>query len=199
MKRLVYDELLEWRNDAGRKPLVLDGVRQCGKTYLLKEFGSKEFDDCVYCNFEETTELKDLFDGSMEPSRIVRDIELLKNVKIIPGNTLLILDEIQECDSAITSLKYFHEHMPELHVACAGSLLGILKSETSFPVGKVDTKHLYPMNFCEYLMAEGEVSLASFILSDPDFEDVSKPIHEALKRLMRDYCIVGGMPEVVRS
>lgn len=199
MKRLVYNELLKWRNNAVHKPLVLDGVRQCGKTYLLKKFGSEEFENCVYCNFEETKELKDLFSGSMEPSKIVRDIELMKNAKITPGKTLLILDEIQECDSAITSLKYFYEHMPELHVACAGSLLGILKSAASFPVGKVDTRHLYPMNFCEYLMAEGETSLAEFILSDPDFEDISKPIHEALQRLMRDYCIVGGMPEVVHS
>ncbi|MBE6528740.1 MAG: ATP-binding protein [Thermoplasmata archaeon] len=199
MKRLIYDELLEWKSDPARKPLVLDGVRQCGKTYLLKELGSEEFDNCVYCNFEEAKGLKALFSGSMEPSKIVRDIELMNNVKITPGKTLLILDEIQECDSAITSLKYFCEHMPELHVACAGPLLGVLKSEASFPVGKVDTKHLYPMNFCEYLMAEGETSLAEFILSDPDPEDISEPIHEALQRLMRDYCIVGGMPEVVHS
>ena len=199
MKRLIYTELLEWKNGTNHKPLILDGVRQCGKTYLLKELGSEEFESCVYCNFEETRELKDLFDGNMEPSKIIRDIELLKNTKITPGKTLLILDEIQDCDSAITSLKYFYEHMPELHVACAGSLLGILKSETSFPVGKVDTKHLYPMNFYEYLMAEGETSMAEFILSDPDPEDVSKPIHEALLRLIRDYCIVGGMPEVVHS
>lgn len=199
MERLVYKELVRWKTDANRKPLILDGVRQCGKTYLLKEFGSKEFDNCVYCNFEETPELKKLFDGNMEPSRIVRDIELMKNVKIKAGKTLLILDEIQECDSAITSLKYFHEHMQGLHIACAGSLLGILKSKASFPVGKVDTRHLYPMNFCEYLMAEGETSLAEFILSDPKPDEVSEPIHETLLRLLRDYCIVGGMPEVVYS
>ena len=199
MKRSIYEELLAWKNGEDRKPLVLEGVRQCGKTYLLKEFGSREFQTYVYCNFEETPELKGLFDGSMEPAKIVRDIELMKSVKIFPGRTLLILDEIQECDPAITSLKYFYEHMPELHIACAGSLLGILKSEASFPVGKVDTKYLYPMSFCEYLMAEGEASLAAFIRSDPDFRDISEPVHGTILRLMRDYCIVGGMPEVVNS
>ncbi len=199
MKRLVYKELVDWKYDTEHKPLILDGVRQCGKTYLLKKFGSDEFDNFVYCNFEETPELRNLFDGNMEPSRIVRDIELLKGVKIKEGDTLLILDEIQECDSAITSLKYFHEHMQGLHIACAGSLLGIMKSKASFPVGKVDTKHMYPMNFIEYLMAEGETALAEFILSDPEPDEISRPIHESLLRLLRDYCIVGGMPEVVHS
>lgn len=199
MKRLIYEELVDWKNDANHKPLILDGVRQCGKTYLLKQFGSKEFKNCVYCNFEESPELNELFDSNMEPSKIIRDIELLKSVRIVAGDTLLILDEIQECEPAITSLKYFHEHMPELHVACAGSFLGIMKSKASFPVGKIDTKHMFPMNFCEYLMAEGEKSLAEFIQSDPDPDEISKPVHETLLRLMRDYCIVGGMPEIVQT
>ena len=110
MKRLIYEELVDWKNDANHKPLILDGVRQCGKTYLLKQFGSKEFKNCVYCNFEESPELNELFDSNMEPSKIIRDIELLKSVRIVAGDTLLIMDEIQECEPAITSLKYFHEH-----------------------------------------------------------------------------------------
>lgn len=197
MRRLIYDDLLKWKDSADRKPLLLEGVRQCGKTYLLRKFGSREFRNCVYCNFEETEELRGLFDGSHEPSRIVRDIELLYGTRIVPGETLLILDEIQECGS-VASLEYTCEHMPGLHVACAGSLLGVLESE-AFPMGNVDTKRLYPMSFCEYLMAEGETALADYILSDPGPGDVSKPVHEALLRHLRDYCIVGGMPAAVLS
>lgn len=199
MDRLIFDDLVTWKDSSDRKPLLLEGVRQCGKTYILKEFGSREFEDSVYCNFEEDPRLGSVFSSGFDPETIVRDLGLLLNTKITPGRTLLILDEIQECDSAITSLKYFHERMPELHVVCAGSLLGVIKSKASFPVGKVDTRYLYPMTFCEFLAAEGETSLAEFVLSDPPADEVSEPIHNTLLRLLRDYCIVGGMPAVVKS
>ncbi len=197
MRRLLYDQLVRWKGEKTHKPIVLEGVRQCGKTYLLTEFGANEFDGTVYCNFEQFPKLKELFTSDMDPYRIVRDMELYFNTKVVPGKTLLILDEIQECDAAITSLKYFCEGMPDLHIACAGSLLGIMKSKASFPVGKVRTEHLYPMNFCEFLIADGQEALAEFILSDPD--QISEPIHSKLLRYLTDYCVVGGMPEAVAS
>jgi len=199
MRRLLFDELISWKDSSDRKPLMLMGVRQCGKTYLLTQLGEEQFEDYIYCNLEQSPELKRLFEPDLDPHRIVEDLELLKNKKVIPGKTLLILDEIQECDNAITSLKYFEEYMGDLHVACAGSLLGVTMSESSFPVGKVDTKHLYPMNFIEFLMATGESSLAEFLMSDPKDDAISEPIHESILRKLRDFCIVGGMPAVVES
>lgn len=196
MWRHIYSELLDWKNSAEHRPLILDGVRQCGKTYILKELG-KEFDECVYLNFEREHSLNALFETDLDPERIIRDIELLKSVKIEPGSTLLILDEIQDCGNAITSLKYFCEEIPKLHVACAGSLLGVMKSSTSYPVGKVCHMELYPMSFIEFIVAEGKDRLAEFITLGAD--GIREPFHSELLRLLRDYCIVGGMPKVVDS
>ena len=148
MKRDITQELLAWKEQSNRKPLVLKGVRQCGKTYILKEFGREYYADVAYFNFEETRSLNSLFEQDFDVKRILFELGLFLGRTITPGNTLIILDEIQECPRAITALKYFCENAPEYHVACAGSLLGLAIHENqSFPVGKVDIRTLYPMSF----------------------------------------------------
>ena len=139
MKRTIEQDLKAWKMDRRRKPLLLSGVRQCGKTYVLKSFGRKEFTSCCYINFESSSKYREIFDYDFDVNRILKEIEFLENTKIIPGETFLIFDEIQECPKAITALKYFRENMPDLHLACAGSLLGVALKEKniSFPVGKV--------------------------------------------------------------
>jgi predicted AAA+ superfamily ATPase len=139
MKRLISDELLKWKNDKDRKPLLLEGVRQCGKTYILKEFGERHYKNTIYINFEDDPKLGDVFEQNLDPIRIVEDLSIILGEKINPGSTLMIFDEIQFCNRALTSFKYFCEDAPEYHVAGAGSLLGVLTSKPySFPVGKVD-------------------------------------------------------------
>ena len=158
MQRDFIQNLIEWKDSKRRKPLILTGVRQCGKTYLLKEFGSEYFDNFCYINFESAGKYSAIFEYDYDVKRILREIELAENVKITAGKTLLIFDEIQECPKAITSLKYFCENLQELHLVCAGSLLGVAikKENISFPVGKVNRMQLYPMSFKEYLQAVGE-------------------------------------------
>ena len=199
MDRLIYRQLLDWKDKAGRRPLLLQGVRQCGKTFILKEFGRKEFKNCVYCNFEDTPLLGNYFINDLHPERIVSDLEKYFNVKITPGETLLIFDEIQECEKAITSLKYFCEDMPDLHVACAGSLLGVSRSKASFPVGKIDRMDMYPMNFHEFIVASGKSMLADSLSSEESLFGISEFLHESIMSLLADYCIVGGMPKAVLS
>ena len=199
MDRLIYRQLLDWKDKAGRRPLLLQGVRQCGKTFILKEFGRKEFKNCVYCNFEDTPLLGNYFINDLHPERIVSDLEKYFNVKITPGETLLIFDEIQECEKAITSLKYFCEDMPDLHVACAGSLLGVSRSKASFPVGKIDRMDMYPMNFHEFMVASGKSMLADSLSSEESLFGISEFLHESIMPLLADYCIVGGMPKAVLS
>ena len=158
MYREITSELTKWKNKSRRKPLLMLGVRQCGKTYVLKEFGNQNFDNICYINFESNRKYADIFDYDFDIDRIISELEFLEKTKIIPGKTLLIFDEIQECPKAITSLKYFCEDFSALHVVCAGSLLGVaLKKENiSFPVGKVNRMQMYPMNFKEFLIAMGE-------------------------------------------
>lgn len=196
MRRLAYDRLIEWKNDPGRKPLLVKGVRQCGKTYLIKEFGRLNYKNVVYLNFEKDPQLSAHFKDDLDPFRILRDIGIYLKISIRPEDTLLIFDEIQYCKPAITSLKYFNENVPEYHIICAGSLLGIKPEKAySFPVGNVNYLDMHPMNFREFLLANGEEPLCGYLCSK------SKEMNEAFVSKMEEYYryfqIVGGMPEAV--
>ncbi len=198
MKRKIYSKLIEWKESPSHKPLILNGVRQCGKTYIMKEFGKNEFQTFAYVNCDRNENLHQIFEGGFNISKIIRGISALSGVDIIPGKTLIFLDEVQSFPLVLESLKYFCEDAPDYHVAVAGSLLGIaLHSGISFPVGKVQTMKLYPMDFEEFLMAKGEQQLLS-IMHDHDY-DVLTALHEKCKDLLRQYYYVGGMPEVVKS
>ena len=200
MKRAISKQLLAWKNSTERKPLVLKGVRQCGKTYILKEFGAENYPDVAYFNFEETPSLAALFEQDYDAGRILIELGLFRGKTILPGETFVIFDEIQECSKALTSLKYFCENAQTYHVACAGSLLGIaIHKDVSFPVGKVDFLTLYPMSFYEFLAATEGEQLADY-LSDYDAgRPVSEPVAAKLATALRQYYIVGGMPEVVEA
>ena len=198
MKRDIMQELLAWKEQLNRKPLVLKGVRQCGKTYILKEFGREYYKDVAYFNFEETRSLSSLFEQDFDVKRILFELGLFLGRTIAPGNTLIILDEIQECPRAITALKYFCENAPEYHVACAGSLLGLAIHENhSFPVGKVDIRTLYPMSFYEFLSATGNEALTDYLTRFQPGSSVSELIGGKLRTALKQYYVVGGMPEAV--
>lgn len=198
MERTLITKLVEWKEKSNRKPLILKGVRQCGKTYLLKEFGKRHYESCAYFNFEENETLKTVFEKDYDTTRIVFELGLYFGKTIEPGKTLLILDEIQECGRAITAMKYFCENAPEYHVVCAGSLLGIaLQKQLSFPVGKVDFLTLYPMSFSEFLRATGSETLADFVENFKKEDHLPELIGERLTTFLRQYYITGGMPEVV--
>lgn len=198
MKRKIYQELINWKYSSTHKPLILNGVRQCGKTFILKEFGKKEFQNLAYISCDRNKELNAIFEGGFNVSRIIRGISALTGTDIIPGKTLIFLDEIQAFPKALESLKYFCEDAPDYHIVVAGSLLGItLHSGISFPVGKVCTMQLYPMDFEEFLMAMGEQPLLNIML-EHDYELLNS-LHEKCKDLLRQYFYVGGMPEVVKS
>ena len=198
MKRFVIRDLLRWKNSPNRKPLVLKGVRQCGKTYILKEFGRENYPDVAYFNFEETPSLSALFDTDFDVRRILTELGVFRGKAIVPGSTFVIFDEIQECGKALTALKYFCENAPEYHIACAGSLLSIaIHGDVSFPVGKVDFLSLYPMSFYEFFAAvEGE-ALADYLETHDTGKPIPAPIAVKLETALRSYYIVGGMPEVV--
>lgn len=198
MERTLIAKLVEWKEKSGRKPLILKGVRQCGKTYLLKEFGNRYYESCAYFNFEENDALKTVFEKDYDVSRILFELSLYFGKTVEPGKTLLFFDEIQECGRAITAMKYFCENAPEYHIVCAGSLLGIaLQKQLSFPVGKVDFLTLYPMSFSEFLRADGSESLADFTESFKKGDKIPEVISEKLSTLLKQYYITGGMPEVV--
>lgn len=201
MQRDFIQNLIEWKDSKRRKPLVLTGVRQCGKTYLLKEFGSEYFDNFCYINFESAGKYSAIFEYDYDVKRILREIELAENVKIIAGKTLLIFDEIQECPKAITSLKYFCENLQELHLVCAGSLLGVAikKENISFPVGKVNRMQLYPMSFKEYLQAVGEGKYIELFNDWNINREIPELYTVPLERHLKNYYIVGGMPEAVKE
>ncbi len=200
MKRTLINNLVEWKQKDKRKPLILKGVRQCGKTYLLKEFGAQCYDSVAYFNFEENGALSKVFENDYDTARIIFELGLFGGKTIYPEKTLIILDEIQECGRAITALKYFCENAPEYHIVCAGSLLGIaLQKQLSFPVGKVDFLTLYPMTFAEFLRAvEGDM-LADYVESFKKGDRISEAVGEKLTTLLRQYYITGGMPEVVEA
>ncbi len=198
MERKIYRQLVEWKNSDSRKPLILNGVRQCGKTYILKEFGRKEFQSLAYISCDRNEDLQSLYAGGFHVDNIIRGISALTGVDVLPGKTLIFLDEVQAFPKALEALKYFCEDAPEYHIAVAGSLLGIaLHQGVSFPVGKVTTLQLYPMDFEEFLMAKGEKQLLG-IMQEQKFE-VLNLLHEKCKDLLREYYYVGGMPEVVKS
>lgn len=198
MKRTLTEALLSWKNNPEKKPLIVKGVRQCGKTYLLKEFGKEYYDDVAYFNFEENEALGKVFENDFDVKRILFDLGLYLGRTIKPHTTLIILDEIQVCSRAITSLKYFCENAPEYHITCAGSLLGIaLNKPTSFPVGKVDFLNLYPMSFSEFVRANGEEVLADYIEAYNGDTVVSELVGSKLSMLLKQYYVTGGMPEVV--
>ena len=200
MERALIQKLVDWKNNPARKPLILKGVRQCGKTYLLKEFGKRHYEDTAYFNFEETEALKSVFEKDYDTKRILFELGLHCRKTIHPGKTLLFFDEIQECGRAITAMKYFCENAPEYHIVCAGSLLGIaLQKQLSFPVGKVDFLTLYPMNFLEFLRAGGEEVLADYIEQFKKGEDLPAVVTEKLELMLKKYYVTGGMPEVVKT
>ena len=199
MQRFIMDKLIEWKNDKNRKPLILKGARQVGKTYILQEFGANYYENTAYFNFDHDEGLAELFLNTKDPKRIVEQLSLAAGKKINPHTTLIIFDEIQECPNALNSLKYFCEEASEYHVACAGSLLGIRFSKTSFPVGKVDFLNLYPMTFSEFLIADGSENLVVVMKQMKEIRKIPKLFEDQLIEKLKVYYIVGGMPEAVFS
>ena len=202
MKRKSFDKLLKWKEKKNRKPLLVTGVRQCGKTYLIKEFGRMEFEEMAYFNFDGNTGLKSIFDYDFNVERIMDELgNIIYGKKIIPGKTLVVFDEIQDCSRAIQSLKYFCENMPELHLIAAGSLLGVAlrKEGISFPVGKVDRMEMYPMSFEEFVMADGGENYISGSSRLALEREVPEIYTVPLEKFLKNYYIIGGMPEAVQT
>lgn len=200
MKRSIEEKLLEWKNKRDRKPLILNGARQVGKTYILREFGSLYYKNVVYVNLETNISVASYFDGDISPERLIRFLEVYSGEAIIPESTLIIFDEIQSCERALTALKYFCEEAPEYHIVAAGSLLGVAihRERYSFPVGKVDTITLYPLTFDEFLRACGEDLLCEEIRQHYALlEPMPEALHNKAIDLYRCYLITGGMPAVV--
>lgn len=198
MKRTIIDQLKAWKESPRRKPLILSGARQVGKTYILKEFGREEYENVAYINCDGNAEVANLFAEDYNMQRILMVIGAVCKQPIVPGKTLIVLDEIQELRKGLSALKYFCENAPEYHVAVAGSLLGIALHEgESAPVGKVDIIRLHPMSFEEFLMAKGEERLCD-ILRSRDWKTISL-LHELLTKTLREYYFVGGMPEAVKT
>ena len=202
MKRNVYNELLQWKVKKNRKPLLITGVRQCGKTYIIKEFGVNEFDNMAYLNFDADGRLNSIFEKDYDVNRIVMELSnIILECRIEPGKTLLVFDEIQVCPRAIESLKYFCENLPELHIIGAGSLLGVAmnKKGISFPVGKIDRIEMHPMSFEEFVIADcGEKYIDGILQYDIE-SPLSEIYTEPLEMYLKNYYIVGGMPEAVAS
>ena len=199
MERKLYAKLLAWKENEQRKPLLVQGARQVGKTYLLLTFAQREYGSYVYCNFEKEPFLQEFFDD-LSPKSIVEKIALAKRKEIVPGKTLILFDEIQACPAALTSLKYFCEEAPEYPVVASGSLLGVAvhRESVSFPVGKIETLPLYPLDFEEYLNAKGESDLVSLIKDGyATNTPLPRAFHERALSLYREYLYVGGMPEAV--
>jgi predicted AAA+ superfamily ATPase len=200
LKRLIIDDLIRWKQSKYRKPLVLRGVRQVGKTWLLNDFGRKYYNNIAYFNFDEKEELKEFFETTKDVKRILQNLTMVNGEPIVPEKTLIIFDEIQECNKALNTLKYFYENTPEYHIACAGSLLGItLSRPASFPVGKVDFLTIYPMNFTEFLMANNDNDLVEYMENIDKIEPIPEIFFNQFYEKLKMYFITGGMPEVVRS
>ncbi len=200
MRRLIFKNLLHWKESKYRKPLLLKGVRQVGKTWILKEFGKQFYDNVAYFNFDEQGELATYFETTKDVNRILQNLTMLNGIPILPEKTLIIFDEIQECNKALNTLKYFCENAPEYHVACAGSLLGItLSKPTSFPVGKVDFLTINPMTFTEFLLANGDQNLVDYMKSISTIEPMPDMFFNPLYEKLKMYFITGGMPEAVRA
>ena len=201
MYREILQDLETWKDKTRRKPLILTGVRQCGKTYIVEEFAHKNFENYIYVNFESEETLSAIFDYDFDVDRITRELERHFKTQIIPGQTLVFFDEIQECTRAITSLKYFCENMRDLHIVCAGSFLGVAlkKEQISFPVGKVNRLQLYPMNFKEFIIANDREDLIETFREWPTDREIPQIYTKPMEDLLKAYYIVGGMPEVVKT
>ena len=198
MYRIAIEKLYKWKSSTRRKPLIIEGARQVGKTWLMKEFGKQAYADTVYINFDSNSRMADLFSADLDTDRLIMGLELYAGRKINPENTLLVFDEVQEVPRALTSLKYFYENAPQYHIVCAGSLLGIaLHQGTSFPVGKVDFLKLYPLSFSEFLMATGNERFAE-LLKNRDYEMITS-FKQTFIDALKHYFFVGGMPEAVQS
>lgn len=198
MKRAIYKELLEWKKSPRRKPLILKGARQTGKTYILNEFARQEYNEYFYFNFEEDPHLKEFFKDSIVPKKIIENLSLYKKKNIEKENTLIIFDEIQLSNDALNSLKYFCEQANDYHIAAAGSLIGIkLSSPKSFPVGKVNFLELFPMTFYEFLDAIEETKYKLYLEELAEIKPIPEPFHIELLEFLKKYHYVGGMPEAV--
>ncbi len=198
MYRIAIEKLYKWKSSAHRKPLIIEGARQVGKTWLMKEFGKKAYEDTVYINFDSNSRMSELFASDLDTDRLIMGLEIYAGRKINPDSTLLIFDEIQEVPRALASLKYYYENAPQYHIICAGSLLGIALHEgTSFPVGKVDFLKLYPLSFSEFLMAVGKDSFAE-LLKKRDYQMITS-FKETYIDALKHYYFIGGMPEAVQN
>ena len=198
LKRFILNELIKWKISKYRKPLILKGARQIGKTYILKQFGEENYEGVAYFNFDHDEDLYNLFNNTKDPKRILEQLSFIYGKAIIPGKILIIFDEIQECPNALNSLKYFQEEANEYHIVCAGSLLGIRLSNTSFPVGKVDFLNMYPMTFSEFLIADNCENLVEYMRSIKDIENIPDIFFNQLEEKLKAYFIIGGMPEAVK-
>ena len=197
MKRYIEEQLVAWKNSVRRKPLILRGARQVGKTYTVRRFGEEHFSDGVlHIDLEKNPQWHKIFEGSLDPMRITKELELLSGGKIKAGQTLLFFDEIQRCPKAITALRYFYEDMPALHVIAAGSLLEFIFNDISFPVGRLQFLKMFPLSFSEFLLAAGNSMFAKFISGPP--QNTSATIHNKLLEYLKQYFFVGGMPEAVK-
>lgn len=198
MERFILKDLLEWKNSKYRKPLILKGVRQVGKTYILKVFGELYYDNVAYFNFDENEDYKQFFETTKDVDRIIKNLILASNQNILPEKTLVIFDEVQDAPQVINAMKYFCENAPEYHIVCAGSLLGIaLAKPSSFPVGKVDFMQLNPMTFMEFLMASGQENLKEYLDSIDSIENIPDAFSNILSEKLKMYYVTGGMPESV--
>ena len=198
MQRYALKHLIDWKNKKNHKPLVIQGARQVGKTWLMQEFGKKYYEQVAYINFDVDVKSKEIFDIDYDTERLIMDIGLATKTKINAENTLIIFDEIQECPRALTSLKYFRENAPQYDIIVAGSLLGVACYEgTGFPVGKVSFMNLFPLSFEEFLLAMGEERFVE-LLNKKDFKTI-KLFNNKYEKLLKQYCYVGGMPEIVQD
>ena len=198
MQRFILEDLVKWKNSKYRKPLILKGVRQVGKTWILKEFGKLYYENTAYFNFDENIEYSEFFEKTKDTKRILQNLMLISGEKIEPEKTLIIFDEVQSSPDVINSLKYFCENTPEYHIVCAGSFLGItLAKPSSFPVGKVDFLNIYPMTFSEFLIANGDENLKNYLDTVDDIEKIPEAFYNPLYEKLKMYYITGGMPESV--
>ena len=196
MYRTAIEKMKKWKDSRFRKPLIIEGARQVGKTWLMKEFGRQFYQQMVYINFDSNKQMKDLFTSSLDIEKIIMGLEIYSDMSISPENTLIIFDEVQEVPEALKSLKYFYENAPQYHIMCAGSLLGIaLHNGTSFPVGKVDFLRLYPLSFDEFLLGTGNENLYKLMKSKN--YDLINSFSEQFSYFLKQYYYIGGMPEAV--
>lgn len=198
MERFILKQLLNWKNSPYRKPLILKGVRQVGKTWVLKEFGRRYYENTAYFNFDENEEYKQFFETTKDVNRILQNLMLVSGQKILQEKTLIIFDEVQDCPEVINCMKYFCENAPGYHVACAGSLLGIaLAKPSSFPVGKVNFMQIDPMTFTEFLMANGDENLVDYLKTVDILEPIPNAFFNPLYEKLKMYYVTGGMPESI--